>query len=93
MKVSKSYKNTILVTLFFPMTLFILGIYNGLMQVLYRSGILSQASFLKLNYYQGLTMHGVINAVVLTTFFAVAFGHVTITHYLKKEPPNLVKFR
>ncbi|PZP49034.1 MAG: cytochrome C oxidase subunit I, partial [Pseudopedobacter saltans] len=70
------------------MVLFILGIYNGLMQVLYRAGVLSQASFLKLNYYQGLTMHGVINAVVLTTFFAVAFGHVTISHYLKREPPK-----
>ncbi len=88
MTVSKSYKNTILTTLFFPMTLFILGIYNGLMQVLYRAGVLSQASFLKLNYYQGLTMHGVINAIVLTTFFAVAFGHVTISHYLKREPPK-----
>lgn len=58
------------------------------MQVLYRAGVLSQASFLKLNYYQGLTMHGVINAVVLTTFFAVAFGHVTVSYYLRKEPPK-----
>lgn len=88
MKVSKAYRNTILATLFFPMVLFILGIYNGLMQVLYRSGVIKESSFLKLNYYQGLTMHGVINAIVLTTFFAVAFGHVTITHYLKKEPPK-----
>ncbi len=42
-----------------------------------------------INYYQGLTMHGVINAIVLTTFFAVVFGHVTISVYLKKEPPKM----
>jgi cytochrome c oxidase subunit 1 len=39
-----------------------------------------------LDYYQGLTLHGVINAIVLTTFFAVAFGHATIAFYFKKEP-------
>lgn len=86
MKISKSFKNTILATLFFPMVLFILGIYNGVMQVLYRSGILHQAEFLHINYYKGLTMHGVINAIVLTTFFAVAFGHAIMAFYLKREP-------
>jgi cytochrome c oxidase subunit 1 len=33
-------------------------------------------------------MHGVFNAIVLTTFFAVMFGHYTVVHYLKKEPPK-----
>ena len=56
------------------------------MQTIYRSGAIQQTSFAKLDYYQGLTLHGVINALVLTTFFAVAFGHVTLTYYLKKEP-------
>ena len=72
-----------------PMTLFILGVYNGIMQTIYRAGVIHQTSVGGINYYQGLTMHGVINAIVLTTFFAVVFGHVTVSHYLKKEPPKL----
>ena len=53
-----------------PGILLVLGIYNGLMQSLYRSGIIRDSSFLGLEYYQGLTLHGVINAIVFTTFFA-----------------------
>jgi cytochrome c oxidase subunit 1 len=72
-----------------PMTLFILGCYNGVMQTIYRAGVIHQSSVAGINYYQGLTMHGVINAIVLTTFFAVVFGHVTVSYYLKREPPRL----
>ena len=86
MQVSKSLKRLIYWELGIPMTLLILGIYHGLIQTIYRAGLLQDVSFLKISYYQGLTMHGVINAVVLTTFFAVAFGHATITFFLKKEP-------
>jgi cytochrome c oxidase subunit 1 len=56
------------------------------MQVIYRAGVLREAAFAKLDYYQGLTLHGVINAVVLTTFFSVAFGHAVVAFHLKKEP-------
>lgn len=73
-----------------PVTLLIFGIYHGLMQVIYRSGIIHETAMAKIDYYQGLTLHGVINAVVLTTFFAVAFGHATIIYYLKKEPSKLM---
>lgn len=69
-----------------PMSLFILGAYNGVMQTLYRAGVLQQDAFAGINYYQGLTMHGVINALILTTFFAVVFGHVIMGYYLKREP-------
>ncbi len=86
MQVSKSYKQIIFLQLVIPVALLVLGIYHGLMQTIYRAGVLQQASYLKLDYYQGLTLHGVINAIVLTTFFAVAFGHVTMTYYFKKEP-------
>jgi len=89
MKISKPYRTTILVGLFMPMALFILGVYNGVMQTFYRSGVIHKSSVAGINYYQGLTIHGVLNALVLTTFFAVVFGHVTITNYLKKEPPKL----
>ncbi|ANI88590.1 hypothetical protein A9P82_04370 [Arachidicoccus ginsenosidimutans] len=89
MKISKSLKRVILTEFILPLTLLIIGIYHGLMQVIYRAGVIHQSSALGLNYYQGLTLHGVINAIVLTTFFAVAFGHATMTYYLKKEPPKL----
>ncbi|WP_426667885.1 cbb3-type cytochrome c oxidase subunit I [Mucilaginibacter sp. McL0603] len=89
MNISKSYKTVILTGLFMPMTLFIFGVYNGVMQTIYRAGVIHQPAVAGINYYQGLTMHGVINALVLTTFFAVVFGHITLSHYLKKEPPKL----
>ncbi|HET9276572.1 MAG TPA: cbb3-type cytochrome c oxidase subunit I, partial [Flavitalea sp.] len=86
MQVSKSFKTLIFLELSIPVALLTLGIYHGLMQTIFRAGILHQAAFAKLEYYQGLTLHGVINAVVLTTFFAVAFGHATMAFYMKKEP-------
>ncbi|MCD8529221.1 MAG: cbb3-type cytochrome c oxidase subunit I [Chitinophagales bacterium] len=66
-----------------------MGIYNGLLQTFYRAGIIKSNSFLGLEYYQGLTLHGVINAIVLTTFFAVAFGNGLMVYHLRK-PLNKV---
>lgn len=86
MQISKTFKRIIFLELAIPVALLTIGIYHGLMQTVYRAGVLQQASFAKLDYYQGLTLHGVINAIVLTTFFAVAFGHVTMAFYFKKEP-------
>lgn len=89
MNISKSLKVVLLIELLLPLTLLALGIYHGLMQVIYRAGVISASSMLKLDYYQGLTLHGVINAVVLTTFFNVAFGHATIAYHLKREPGKM----
>lgn len=86
MKISRQLKIILLIELLLPLTLLTLGIYHGLMQVIYRAGLISASSMMKLDYYQGLTLHGVINAVVLTTFFAVAFGHACIAYFLKREP-------
>lgn len=86
MQVSKSFKRVIFLELAIPVALLVIGIYHGLMQTIYRAGVLRDTSFLYLDYYQGLTLHGVINALVLTTFFAVAFGHVTMAFYFKREP-------
>lgn len=83
MKFDKSTKRVILILLAVPLILLSLGIYHGLLQTLYRSGMISQRAFAALDYYQGLTLHGVINAIVLTSFFAVAFGHACMTYYLK----------
>lgn len=92
MKISKSLKVVLLIELLLPVTLLLIGIYHGLMQVIYRSGLLSSAKELHLDYYQGLTLHGVINAVVLTTFFAVAFGHACIAYFMKKEPTKSISW-
>lgn len=85
MKINNTNRIILLLELIIPIILLILGIYNGLMQSLYRAGIIQGSSFLGIDYYQGLTMHGVINALVLTTFFAVAFGNGVVSYYLKKE--------
>ncbi len=90
MHISKSLKRLIYWELGIPLSLLTIGIYHGLMQTIYRSGVIHQSAFAHLDYYQGLTLHGVINAVVLTSFFAVAFGHATLTFYLKKEPNKIV---
>lgn len=37
------------------------------------------------SYYQGLTIHGVLNALVWTTFFIVGFFTFTITRSLERE--------
>ena len=73
----------ILVELLLPLALLIFGAYHGVLQVLYRAGVIQDLSFLGIGYYQGLTAHGVINAIVLTTFFAVAFGNAVIAQTLE----------
>ena len=81
-------KRMILIEIIFPMVLLILGIYHGLMQVLYRAGMIRSSQFLGLSYFQGLTLHGVVNAIVFTTFFAVAFGYAIVRYYLHR-PLNM----
>ena len=71
MQISKSLKRLIYWELGIPIALLSIGIYHGLMQTVYRSGVIHETQFAKLDYYQGLTLHGVINAIVLTSFFAI----------------------
>lgn len=68
-----------------PIALLVLGIYHGFLQALYRAGVIQSSSFAGLGYYQGLTLHGVINTVVLTTFFGVAFGNALVQYYLQRS--------
>ncbi len=88
--IDKGFKRILLLLLSVPLVLLSLGIYHGLMQTLYRSGMISQRTFAALDYYQGLTLHGVINAIVLTSFFAVAFGHACMSYYLNMKVRNSV---
>ncbi|HEX7517755.1 MAG TPA: cbb3-type cytochrome c oxidase subunit I [Chthoniobacterales bacterium] len=87
-EIEPGLKRMILIEIIFPVALLTLGIYHGLMQVLYRSGLIHSSQFLGLEYYQGLTLHGVVNALVFTTFFAVAFGYAVVRYYLGR-PLNM----
>ena len=87
-EIEPGLRKMILIEIIFPMVLLILGIYHGLMQVLYRAGMIHRSQFLGLDYFQGLTLHGVVNAIVFTTFFAVAFGYAIIRYYLAR-PLNM----
>src|SRR5580765_6032189 len=87
-EIEPGLKRMLLIEIVFPMVLLILGIYHGLLQVLYRAGIIRSSQFLGLEYFQGLTLHGVVNAIVFTTFFAVAFGYAVIRYYLRR-PLNM----
>ena len=91
MNYPKSLKKIIITNLSFPAVFLIFGIYHGLIQVLARAGILRGTEFLGINYYQGLTGHGVINAILLTTFFAVAFGHVIVFQITGRVQDALAK--
>ena len=76
-------RQVILLLLIIPTILLILGIYHGLLQTLYRAGIIQSSSVLGLDYYQGLTLHGVVNALVFTTYFEVAFGYAVMAYFLR----------
>ena len=82
--IQKELRAIILVELLLPLLLSIFGVYHGVLQVLYRSGVIQDTAFLGIDYYQGLTAHGVINAIVLTTFFAVGFGNAVISQTLDR---------
>ncbi|NPA79768.1 MAG: cytochrome C oxidase subunit I [Thermotogae bacterium] len=63
------------------------GVTYGLFQVLARAGIYKYGIFTydtKL-YYQGLTLHGVLNAIVFTTFFIVGFLYIVTEVSLKRK--------
>jgi cytochrome c oxidase subunit 1 len=82
---SKSEKKLMAVLVVLPMIMLFAGVYGGFMQTLFRAGILQSDPFMGPDYYKGLTLHGVLNAIVFTTFFAVAFGNAIIPYALKKS--------
>jgi len=82
-ELQKPLQQIILIELLVPLALLVFGSYHGVLQVLYRAGVIRSVSFAGIEYYQGLTAHGVINAIVLTTFFAVALGHALVSQELE----------
>lgn len=83
MELQSSLRKIILTELLVPLGLLVFGAYQGVLQVMFRAGMIRATSFAGIEYYQGLTAHGVINALVLTTFFAVALGHVYVSQELE----------
>jgi cytochrome c oxidase subunit 1 len=83
MELQKSLQRIILIELLVPLGLLVVGAYFGVLQVLYRAGAIQAKSFAGIGYYEGLTAHGVINALVLTTLFAVALGHAYVSQELE----------
>ncbi len=63
------------------------GVTYGLLQVLARAGVYKYGGFVydTKAYYQGLTLHGVLNAIVFTTFFIVGFLYIVTEVSLKKK--------
>ena len=51
----------------------LLGGLAGLVQVLVRSGEFTLPAGIKIGYYQVLTVHGILLALILTTFFIMGF--------------------
>ena len=58
--IQKQLRPVILIELLLPLALAIFGVYHGVLQVFYRSGVIHDLSFLGIGYYQGLTAHGVM---------------------------------
>ena len=85
MEQQKALRAIILTELLVPLFLLLFGIYHGVLQVMYRAGVIRASSVAGIGYYQGLTAHGVINALVLSTFFAVALGQALIAQELKSR--------
>lgn len=85
MKISKSLRVLLLFELLLPVVLLLTGVYEGLMQTMFRAGwAYNDPVIMGGDYYKMLTYHGVVNAIVFTTFFAVAFGNGIIEYALKK---------
>lgn len=82
-RIQPALRAIILTELLVPLALLVFGAYHGVLQVLYRAGAIRATSFAGIDYYQGLTAHGVINAIVLTTMFAVALGHALVSQELE----------
>src|SRR5678815_3794294 len=62
------------------------GVVTGLFQALSRAGVnlYPQLTPVVASYYQGLTLHGVLNALVWTTFFICGFLQFMATRALER---------
>jgi cytochrome c oxidase subunit 1 len=93
-KISKSDKAFIGWHIFFAVTALTIGSLFGPLQALQHAGIdlYPSLDFLFVHmgggaaaYYQGLTLHGVLNALIWTTFFITGFSTLAVIRGLKRD--------
>jgi cytochrome c oxidase subunit 1 len=85
-QLSPKEKNFISLHLFFAILALAIGSLFGPLQALEHSGfdLYPYLQPIFKSYYQGLTLHGVLNALVWTTFFITGFLTLTVTFGLKR---------
>ena len=84
---SKGVKKFVGLHVFFAIVALSIGSLFGPLQALEHSG-LDLYPYLKplfQSYYQGLTLHGVLNALVFTTFFITGFLTLAVTKGLQRS--------
>ncbi len=82
MRIEGYLRNVVLAHIVIAVASISVGVIFGLLQVLSRANILPISNSL---YYQGLTLHGVLNAVVFTTFFIVGYLYIITETSLKEK--------
>jgi len=85
-ELNKGEKRFIGYHLIFAIAALSLGIQYGPMQALEHAGLdlYPKLSFLASSYYQGLTLHGVLNALIWTTFFITGFLTFVVIRALER---------
>lgn len=86
MQLSKSFKQVVLLQLVIPVVLLVIGIYKGLLQAVYKAGILQDNNLALPDQQYGLTAQDMLYAMAFTGFFTIAFGHAIMTFYCRQEP-------
>jgi len=86
-EVSKADKKFIGLHLLFATASLFVGTLFGPLQALEHSGLDLYPYIKPLfnSYYQGLTIHGVLNALIWTTFFITGFLTLTVVYGLKRD--------
>jgi cytochrome c oxidase subunit I len=87
-KVPKGERKLALANLGFAYTAFLIGTLCGLLQVFIRNDALTLPSWL--DYYQVLTAHGLLLAIVFTTFFIFAFFQAGMSRTLGAFGPKVL---
>lgn len=87
-QVPKGERKLALANLGFAYTAFLIGTLCGLLQVFIRNDALTLPSWL--DYYQVLTAHGLLLAIVFTTFFIFAFFQAGMSRTLGAFGPKVL---
>ncbi|MGR9048214.1 b(o/a)3-type cytochrome-c oxidase subunit 1 [Halobacillus faecis] len=87
-QIAKGERKLALANLGFAYAAFLIGTLCGLLQVFIRNDALTLPGWL--DYYQVLTAHGLLLAIVFTTFFIFAFFQAGMSRTLGSFGPNVL---